>query len=240
MSVILLKAMEKLKKMTLLLSAHVEERVVNTIIAFEQRDAGLASKVVEADHVINELEIEVEEECYRVLALQQPVAIDLRFINAVVKINKDLERIGDLAVENAKHTMELLSKPEIDMGIELSPLTESVRDILKASLNALMDLDDDLAFDVCESKDKASAENEVIQMFVKESLVKHPEWSGQLMRIAKFSDNIERIARLSSNITEEVIYIVKGKIVRHDKGTIQKRTEKKFKSWLESSVFGLH
>ncbi len=233
MSIILLKAIKKLKKKTLTLSAHVEERIGNAIFALEHRDIELATQVMGTDSLINELEIEIEEECHRILALYQPVAIDLRFVNAIIKINKDLEQIGDLAVKISKHTREFLEKPELDIELGLRSMTELVRDILKNGLNVLADMDHNQVLSVSDSVDEAVEINESIQALISESHREHPEYSDQLMQAAKISESLERVAGLVGNIGEEVFYIIQGKIIRHYKDTIDRKPGSKSRNWLK-------
>ena len=229
MAVYLLKEMEKLRIRLDSLSTRVEERVIDAVEALENRDGELAGVIIKADKEIDEIELVVEDECIRILALFQPVAVDLRFVNSSVKINKDLERIGDLAVKSAWQAKDLSVKERIEADINLRALTAKVLVMLRRSLKALTNLDSESAYSVCELEDEIDDLTKTIQDNIKKLLYKHPEWSEQLMMLYKASECFERIADLANNIAREIIYIVEGKVVRHNKGVTKKESKNRFK-----------
>jgi phosphate transport system protein len=237
MAIILLKEIEKLKKKILSMSTRVEERFELAVKALVDMDTNLAEEVMKADSEIDELELEVEEECLKILALYQPVAVDLRYVNAIVKINKDLERIGDLAAKIARKARSLSVSEKINVSLDFRPMTERVRKMLEKSLNGLIEIDVDKAFEVCELDDEVDAMNAEMQTRINSLLAGHPEWVEQLMHYARVADSVERIADLAGNIAEELIYIVDGTVIKHDKESLKKRTEKKFKFWVENLGF---
>jgi phosphate transport system protein len=234
MAVILLKEIEKLRKKILAMSTRVEEKFRLAVKAAEERDTSLAENVMKGDYEIDEFELDVEEECLRILALYQPVAIDLRYVTAIVKINKDLERIGDLAAKIARKARALSVMEKIDVSLDFSTMTERVREMLEKSLNGLIEIDVDKAFEVCEIDDEVDAMYAVIQAQINKYLTEHPEWTEQLMHYVRIADCVERIADHAGNIAEELIYIVEGTVIKHNKDSIKKRTENKFKSWVEN------
>ncbi len=147
------KELEKLKKRILSLGAMVEERVRMAIQALELRDANLAEKIIRSDYEIDEFEIEVEEDCLKLLALHQPVAVDLRFLIAVIKINNDLERIADEAVNIAERVQIIAKRERLDIPFDYSLMAEKTASMLKKSLDALVNMDDVLALDVLKLDD---------------------------------------------------------------------------------------
>jgi len=159
MTIHLIREVEHLKKMLLELSALVEDSVWQAVKAIEQRDAALANQVIEADTAIDEVEVEVEEECLKVLALHQPVASDLRFLVAVLKMNNDLERIGDLAVNIAERAAYLATQTRMTAPFDFPAMVEKARRMLKNSLDALVNEDVNLAREVCAADDEVDALN---------------------------------------------------------------------------------
>ncbi|MBW1659306.1 MAG: phosphate signaling complex protein PhoU [Deltaproteobacteria bacterium] len=215
MSVHLQKEIEKLKKLIITEGTVVEESVTNAVSSIEKRDANLAQQVIKMDDKIDQLEVNLEEEGLKILALHQPVAIDLRFIAAVLKINNDLERIGDLSVNIAERAIFLASRPPIDVPFDFKTMTANVRMMLTHSLDALVKLDTQMAKDVCASDDIVDEINRKMYGQVSEGIRKHPERLECLIHFLLVSRHLERIADLATNIAEDVIYMIDGKVVRH-------------------------
>jgi phosphate transport system protein len=212
------RAIENLKKRILELSAIVEESVYKAVKAVETRDAVLARDVVDGDTKIDLMEVEVEEECLKMLALHQPVATDLRFIVAVLKINNDLERIGDLAVNIASRASALAAiKTPPQSHIDFQDVQSKVQKMLRDSLEALVNLDEQLARKVCVSDDEVDDINRSVHKQVISSLKEFPGDVERLILFLSVSRNLERIADHATNIAEDVLYMVRGDIVRHTK-----------------------
>ncbi len=211
------RELEKLKKRILSLGAMVEERVRMAIKAIELRDANLAEKIISKDYEIDELEVEVEEECLKILALHQPVAVDLRFLSAVIKINNDLERIGDEAVNIAERVSVMAKRERVDVPFDYSEMTEKTTSMLKKSLDALVNMDLDLAVHVCVLDDEVDDIKDKAYDEVKEAIHENPDRVGYLINLLLISRHLERIADHATNIAEEVIYMIEGEIVRHGK-----------------------
>jgi len=209
------RELEKLKKRILSLGAMAEESVRMAIQAFETRDRKLALEIIEADKKIDEAEVEVEEECLKILALHQPFAVDLRFINAVIKINNDLERVGDEAVNIAERVANIAGKPPVEVPFEYSAMAEKSEAMLRNSLDALVNLDADLAYKVCLLDDEVDEINHDIYDKIKGVIRRQPERVGYLINLLLISRHLERIADHATNIAEEVIYMVEGEISRH-------------------------
>ena len=209
------RELEKLKKRILTLGAMVEERVYMATKAIENNDSGLADKIIKSDYEIDEMEVDVEEECLKILALYQPVAVDLRFITAVIKINNDLERIADEAVNIARGVKYIAKgeKPHFDFDFYL--MSEKTEAMLKKSLDALVNLDVDLAFKVCLLDDEVDKFNGEAHRMVKDVIKDNPEHVEYFINLLLISRHLERIADHATNIAEEVIYLIEGEIVRH-------------------------
>jgi phosphate transport system protein len=211
------RELEKLKKSILSLGAVVEEAVRMAIKAIELKDAEIAKKIIADDRKIDEREVEIEEECLKILALHQPVAVDLRFITVVVKINNDLERIGDEAVNIAERVESLAKRESAGFTFDYTEMAEKAEAMLKMSLDALVNLDIDLAFRVLvkdEEVDKLLAE---VYRETKQAIRKNANDVAFLINQYLISRHLERIADHATNIAEDVIYMIDGEIHRHKK-----------------------
>jgi len=215
MSVHLHREIDYLKKQILSEVALVEQSVERSMRAVLMRDVQIADKVIESDDEINRREVEIEEDCLKILALHQPVAVDLRFVVAALKINNDLERIGDLAVNISERALYLARQPELKITRRLGGMSENVRDMLRKSIQSLIDSDVNLAKEVIISDDQVDDINRQVFQEVREQIVKDPERAEALINLTSVSRHLERIADLATNISEDVIYMVNGEIVRH-------------------------
>jgi phosphate transport system protein len=215
MSVHFHRALEKLKQRILALSAIVEQRVHQAVKAVEGRDPDLAEEVIRGDVQIDQAEVEVEEECLKILALYQPVAADLRFLVAVLKINNDLERIGDLAVNIARKAVAFSTLTDMDIPFDLAGMSEKTKAMLRDSLDALVNLDAGLAKRVCAHDQEINRRKHDISARIDDMIQTRPELAKPLLKLRAVSRNLERVADLTTNIAEDVIYMVEGKIVRH-------------------------
>jgi phosphate transport system protein len=209
------KEIEKIKKMVLSVGAMVEERIRMSIKAIKTWDAGLAEEISRRDYEIDELEIEVEEECLKILALHQPVAVDLRFLIAVIKINSELERIGDEAVNIAHRVQNISKRRKLDLSFDFTVMAEKAANMLRMSLDALVNLDLDLAFKVLTLDDEVDRMHREIYDRIKEVMSQNPDYVGYLINLYTTSRHLERVGDHSTNIAEEVIYLIEGEIIRH-------------------------
>ena len=215
MSVHLQREITNLKKSILSLGAIVEERVWQAVKAVSERDHDLAKSIIEADIEIDRIEVEIEEDSLKILALHQPVAVDLRFVVAVLKINNDLERIGDLASNIANIALRMANQNRIEMPPEFPVIAEKTQAMLKNSLDALVNLDEDLAQGVRVDDDEVDSINRTIYDYVKDNIRKDLNSLDAMIYLRGVSKNLERIADLATNIAEDVIYTCRGEIVRH-------------------------
>jgi len=218
MTVHLRREIEKLRRMISSLATRVEENVEKAVTSVIDRDQVLAREVMESDPAIDDKEVEVEEECLKILALHQPVANDLRYIVAVLKMNNDLERIGDLAANIADIGLHLAVVDGLVIPYDLDGLVRRVREMLQKSLDAMMEMNADLAREVGAADDEVDAINRRVYPEVQAAIRKHPEKIDSLIRLLRVSTNLERIADHATNIAEDVIYLVNGEIIRHTAG----------------------
>lgn len=215
MSVHLIREITGLKKLVLALSAQVEENVRQAVRAVTRRDAALAQAVIDGDTLVDQQEVTIEEECLKILALHQPVAHDLRFLVSILKLNHTLERIGDLSVNIAKRAKTLGDLPLFDVPIDFTPIAEKAQAMLHKSLDALINMDINLARQVGEADDEVDALNREIYARVKSLLRERPDDIETLIMLLNVSRHLERIADHASSIAEDVIYLIEGKIIRH-------------------------
>ena len=205
----------QLKNSILQFGTIVEESISRSNTALFKRDVELAQKVIANDTEIDRLEVELEEECLKVLALYQPVAADLRFVVAVLKINNDLERIGDLASNIAKTVSQLTITGPLELPEEISSMAKQVEEMVKNSLDAVVKANPDLARQVRKEDDIVDAGRHTVRKLVIQQIKKDPEKVEGLLQINSISKHLERIADMATNIAEDVIYMVEGEIVRH-------------------------
>ena len=215
MSIHMKREIDKLKKLVLDLGAMVEDNVAQSVNALSTRNIELAQRIISSDQSVDRKEVELEEECLKILALHQPVAVDLRFVIAVLKINNDLERIGDLAVNIAERVLVLGLLPPIDIPFDFEGMSAKTQRMLKDSLDALVNMNTQLAWDVCARDDEVDAINREMYFQVQEGIKKTPEIMEALIHCLSTSRHLERIADHATNIAEDVIYMVAGDIVRH-------------------------
>jgi phosphate transport system protein len=215
MSALLNKEIDRLKKNILTLGGIVEERVHLAAKAIHDRDEGLARKIINGDPEVNRHEVDLEEECLKILALHQPVAVDLRFIISVIKINTSLERIADLAVNIAERAAFLSTQTKIDIPFDFPGMSGKVKAMLKKSLDAFVNMDVSLASEVLGADDEVDAINRKMYKQVSEGIRKHPDAIDRLIHILSVSRHLERIADHTTHIAEDVIYMIEGRIVRH-------------------------
>jgi phosphate transport system protein len=209
------KELENIKKRVLTLGSMVEDMVHDSVKAVDRIDADLADQIIRKDSEIDETEVDIEEECLKVLALHQPVAVDLRFIIAVIKINNELERIGDQAVNIAQRVQVIAKRPKPPFWFDYSDMGEKAQKMLRMSLDALVNLDLDLAYRVITMDDEVDRIKSDAYDKIKQAIQDLPERVGYYINLLLISRHLERLADHATNIAEEVIYLVEGEIFRH-------------------------
>lgn len=215
MTIHMVREIENLKKKILELGGLVEQNVHLAVQSLETRDSELAQSIINADLSIDDKEVELEEECLKLLALHQPVAIDLRFVVAVLKINNDLERISDLAVNIAERALFLNQHEKINIPFDFFNMVEKTKIMLRKSLDALVNMDPHMAHEVLASDDEVDAINRQMYKQVQDGILQEPSQIERLIHYLSTSRHLERIADHATNIAEDVIYMVDGEIVRH-------------------------
>ena len=208
------RELKKLREKFMTLGGMVEDRIRQACSVIESRDSELIEKIINSDYEIDEMEIEIEEECLKILALHQPVARDLRFIIAVIKINNEIERIADYAVKIAKRVDIINRSSTLKLALDYRPMADMVIAMLKMSLDALVEGDSDLAHRIFILDDEVDAFRDKVYKTVKKEMCKQPEHAGSLLNAYLLARHLERIGDRATNIAEEVIYMVGGKIVR--------------------------
>ena len=209
------REIENLKKLILSLGAIVEEQIQRAMLSLERRDTELADEVIIKDREVDSLEILIEEECLKILALYQPVAKELRFVIAVLKMNNDLERMGDLASNIAKRVRYLSKKEKIDLISEFRVVSEKVQMMVKKSLDALVNTDVMLAREVLAADDEIDRLTKQMLKRTINAIEKDSERTKEYFSIRSISKNLERIADSATNIAEDVVYLCSGEIIRH-------------------------
>ena len=214
------KELTDIKKRILTLGALVEKHIRMAAESLEKKDAALAGKVIKGDYEIDEMEVKIEEECLKVLALHQPVAVDLRFLIAGIKINNELERIGDQAVNIAERVEIIAKHKKYGFVFDYSVMAQKARNMLKMSLDSFVNLDLDLAFKVLTLDDEVDLIKKKAYEKIKTAIAIREDSLGYLINLFLVSRHLERLADHATNIAEEVIYLIEGEIVRHSKNLI--------------------
>ena len=216
---------ERLNKRILTIGETVVVAIQKALRALHERDEQLARNVLEGDRLIDSAEVEVEEECLKLLALYQPVAEDLRFIAAVMKINSDMERMGDEAANIAGHALFLAGQDPIPMPPRLKDLSEAAMRMVRESLAAFVKGDVSAARHICAEDDEADQYNREVINTVWKMMSAEPQTVERATHLFSVSRHLERIADHATNIAEDVVYMVEGKIIRHGAGLAPPKSE---------------
>lgn len=210
-----------LKDKLLAMAALSQQALSLALEAYLTGDLGLCEHVKEIEAAINAAEREVDEMAYDLLAKEQPMAIDLRFILAVIKINGDLERIGDQATNIAQRAQALVGVPHIELPIDIPDMGEKVGVMIRTALQALLEADARLADEVLAMDDQVDEMNRLVQADLVDLMQRRPEVSAQALNAIIVSRNLERSADHATNIAEDVIFWVRGSDVRHQHSLAQ-------------------
>jgi len=207
--------LDRLREQLLSVGSLVENATNRAITALTHRQPELADAVLDADDEIDVLEVQIEEECLKILALHQPVAADLRYVIAVMKVNNDLERMGDQAVNIAERAVYLAARPPLDVPLQIERMAEVARRMVQASLDSVVNLDVDLARSVGKMDDEVDAIHREMFRVVQDRIRQSPDVVEVAIASLSASRDLERIADLATNIAEDVIFTVLGEVVRH-------------------------
>ncbi len=220
MRIRLQRDIDRLKQRIVSLGTLVEERVRMAVKAIQSRDDRLAETVVDGDMEIDRLEVDIEEECLKILALHQPVADQLRYIVAVLKMNNDLERIGDLAVNIAERAELALDAGQPAIPFDYFTMGRKAEEMLKKSLDSLVNTDLRLAYEVLSEDDEVDSMKNAMQQQFAQEMRKPQDHPESMIHLFLVSRHLERIADHATNIAEDVIYMITGEIHRHHRGAV--------------------
>ena len=207
--------MEKLRSQIVRLGGMVEKATVNAIKTLETFDLSIVDEIHRDEALINEMEVELEEECLKTLALHQPVAIDLRFLIVILKVNNDLERMGDQVVNIAERIAFLADKERVTIDLDFATMGGICTVMLHNALEALINQDVVVARKVLEMDDELNALHARTYRNLQEEMVRNPQIIVPAVSCLTISSNLERIGDLATNIAEEIIFMEEGEVVRH-------------------------
>jgi len=210
--------LEELKHRILAMAGMAEQAIDLAVQAYSQRDLALCKRVLDNESAINRAEREVDEMAIDLLAMQQPMAVDLRFILAVIKINADLERVGDQAVNIAQRVMNMIEQSPIDLPVDIPAMASRVRAMVRDALRAFIEADTDLAKHVLEGDDEIDRMNHEAFAELSRCMQTRPGSAVQALDALSIARNLERVADHATNIAEDVIFWVRGADVRHGAG----------------------
>ncbi|OGS46786.1 MAG: phosphate transport system regulatory protein PhoU [Elusimicrobia bacterium RIFOXYD2_FULL_34_15] len=207
--------LEQLKAKLLKMASLVESIIAKSMESLEERNPELTEKIWDEEDSINMLEIDIDELCHKLLALRQPMAIDLRFITSAMKINNDLERMGDLAVNIVGRTKIILQYPQLKPLNNIPQMAILAQEMVKESLNALVNRDSKIAREICKKDNKVDDINDELFRELLTYMMQNPKNIEAALDLILVARNIERIADHATNIAEDVIYLVEGKTIKH-------------------------
>ena len=215
MTVQFMHEIDHLKAMLLEQCAVVEQTVRDAVHAFETRDPVLARRLLAVEDEIDRQEVAIEEECLKILALHQPVAVDLRYVVAILKMNNDLERMADLADHIADNAVHMAAEPGAPVPSELAAMADKAVAMVKVCLDAVVELEAESARMVIAADDEVNTLNRAVLRLALASIEKNPQTAGHAIRLIGVARHLERIADHATNIAEDVLYTLGGEIVRH-------------------------
>jgi len=208
-------ALEDVRLLLLRMGSMVEEMIAGSVQALIDRDSQRSEAIIEQDSEVDRLQIDVDKACETIMATQQPTAVDMRFLVAVMKINTDLERIGDLATNICISVKVLNDLPPLKPYVDLPRLTQLVRSMVRGSLDAFVDRDTELAVEVCVSDDEVDALYEQLFRELLTYMIENPTNVTRGLQLLFICRELERVADHATNIAEDVIFYVEGKDIRH-------------------------
>ena len=208
--------LKNLKENLVRMATLVEESIGLSIEGLKDQKEELARDVLKREDNLNVLDVEIDDTCLRLLALRQPMAGDLRFITSAMKIGTELERMGDLAVNIAERTLELLKAPLLKPLIDIPRMAALAQAMVRDSINAFINRDEELAYDVCARDDEIDSLNDQIFRELLTYMMGDPATIKRAAELILVGRYLERIADHATNICEDVIYLVKGKTIRHN------------------------
>jgi phosphate transport system protein len=209
--------LKKLREEILYMGGLVEDQIQKAVKSLVDRDSEMAQIIIERDHEVNRLDVEIDDLCIRLLALHQPAGKDLRFITTGLKITTDLERIGDMSVNLCERALELNQEPQLKPYIDIPRMARIAQRMIRESLDAFVREDTDLALKVCKEDEEIDQLNSQIFREVISFMIEDPHTINRAMKLSSISKYLERMADHATNIAEMVIFMAKGKSIRHMK-----------------------
>lgn len=215
MSVHMQLDLSELHRELLAMCARVEDLIHRAVGQLSNPDYDQTRQLIDDDREIDRADIRIEDSCLKILALYQPVAIDLRRITTVMKISGELERVADLAVNIAERACGLLNAPQVSVPDQLKEMADRAVDMLHRSIDAYVDLNSEMARQVCSEDDKVDEMNRQLIDQLIEYMHKSPDQLDALLHLFSAVRQVERVADHATNIAEDVVYLVEGIIIRH-------------------------
>lgn len=207
--------LQELHRKVLEMGGLVERQIAEAVDSLVRRDAGLARRVIEQDRAVNRMDVEIDDLCLRLLALRQPAARDLRLITTALKIAVDLERAGDMAENICERAVELAAEPRLKPFVDLPRMAAVAQRMLRESLDAFVREDVDLALKVCRDDDEVDSLTHQLFRELISFMIEDPRTITRALRLTFIAKYLERVADHATNIAEMVIFMVKGKSIRH-------------------------
>jgi len=209
------KELTKLNDLILRMGGMVEKSIFNSVEALKKSDAGLAQSVVGLDDKVDKLELEVDDLCLELLATQQPMAIDLRFITTGLRVGSDLERIGDLAVDIAQRAIELADQPLLKPLVDIPKMAELAERMVHKALDSFVKRDAVMAQEIWADEEQADNYRDLVYDELLEIMNRDAKTTPRALPLLIISRHLERIADHATNIAEDVVYMAEGKVVKH-------------------------
>ncbi|MFH1387476.1 MAG: phosphate signaling complex protein PhoU [bacterium] len=209
------KELAKLNDLILKMGGMVEKSIFSSVEALKKADAGLAKAIIESDDAIDDIELKIDDICLELLATQQPMAIDLRFITTGMRIGSDLERIGDLSVDIAQRAIELSSLPLLKPLVDIPKMAELAEKMVHTALDSFVRRDATIAASLWADENKVDSYRDLIYDELTEIMNKDASTTNRALPLIIISRHLERIADHATNIAEDVVYMVEGKVIKH-------------------------
>src|SRR3989337_3760349 len=207
--------LKELREDILYMGGVVEDQIQKAVKSLVERDSPLAETIIQKDHEVNRMDVEIDDLCIRLLALHQPAGKDLRFITTGLKITTDLERMGDMAVNICERALELNDEPQLKPYIDIPRMAQISQRMIRESLDAFVREDTDLALRVCKDDQEVDDLNSQAFREIISFMIGDPQTINRAMKISSISKYLERIADHATNIAEMVAFMAKGKSIRH-------------------------
>ncbi|MBM4286102.1 MAG: phosphate signaling complex protein PhoU [Deltaproteobacteria bacterium] len=210
-----IQELDILKQNLLRMAEMAETAVRKSVASVTTRNSELAREVITDDANINRLELDIEDQAFKLLALRQPLATDLRLTVAAIRIVTELERIGDQAVNIAERALELNSRPPLDLPIDLQFLADLALGMVRTSIDAFVQQDPRLAVQVCQRDVEVDILDDEFTQKILDTMIAESRWVTRLHHFIIIVRNLERIADLATNIAEDIVFIIEGKVIKH-------------------------